>query len=759
MDGESLQDLRELVDLANHGALPCADPGVVVFIPAALTPAPLPGGGEGGEEELELLGLVTLAQQVPQRSFEHRSSDLLAHARLQKERKRHRELLHEESTAKMRAQETLKLIAYSHTNVAMTLGLSRQRLQDPHVQALLHVKLACKQKIRGLAAQDFQRTQDNSCRLVTHCCLDLQAQFAKEFMVGSAAVLDSPHRVLRRIVACSAQWDETSQHLATMPSQKIQAKTSKGQVGVQVMMMSGSMHVARQLRSNLGVPSIELSMHPFLAPATRLDAQDADHILAGMLRGLPFDLLDISQMHDITRANEAFLVNFSSDRAASNYVVVKWVCSHVHKNLGGLPIFIHVEPCALHGVALVKSRAPSAKNIVSALHSFSRWVRIEKNISALTDRMSEIITSSLKVRRAQRPPEIQQRGLKVIELLYGDLQTSEYLWRIDKRTQRKVKTRLHEELEALIGVVDFAGKGGAFVHWNYVEESSDDHRILDKPVGSSVCSSREESATRVAIPLLNFLVGRSWVTFTESRWTSVFCVLRRFTIGLAANRVLKDGLCEIKANFGLDGDDVEKSLEKLVQMDRSDYSAKNRLRLLRIVKTLCNEQTLWILAIMTVTLAPVEALQYALLGHRRNRASLSDLVHPTRSPIAIASGELLDLAIRFEDDRTSKWQLLSLLGGDLGNAEVRRASRKHLLQLSAGLTEIFELRLSQAPYRLAWLAYDEIQTEAKREIAKEFIAGPTDCASYWCRQLKVLCPTVEDLQRKKEKYMPMARSA
>ena len=154
---------------------------------------------------------------------------------------------------------------------------------------------------------------------------------------------------------------------------------------------------------------------------------------------------------------------------------------------------------------------------------------------------------------------------------------------------------------------------------------------------------------------------------------------------------------------------------------------------------------------MAVTLAPVEALQYALLGYRRNRASLSDLVHPTRSPIAIASGELLDLAIRFEDDRTSKWQLLSLLGGEFGNAEVRRASRKHLLQLSAGLTEIFELRLSQAPYRLAWLVYDEIQTEAKREIAKEFIAGPTECASYWCRQLKVLCPTVEDLQRTKRK--------
>ena len=95
--------------------------------------------------------------------------------------------------------------------------------------------------------------------------------------------------------------------------------------------------------------------------------------------------------------------------------------------------------------------------------------------------------------------------MKVIELLYGDLQTSEYLWRIDKRTQRKVKTRLHEELEALIGVVYFSGKGGAFVHWNYVEESSDDHRILDKPVGSSVCSSREESATRVAIPLSEFL--------------------------------------------------------------------------------------------------------------------------------------------------------------------------------------------------------------------------------------------------------------
>jgi hypothetical protein len=234
-------------------------------------------------------------------------------------------------------------------------------------------------------------------------------------------------------------------------------------------------------------------------------------------------------------------------------------------------------------VALVKSRAPLMKKVVVALYSFSRWVRQGKNLEALSDQIAIIITNTLQVRRAQRPGYLRARALRLIEALYGDLQNSKYLWRCCPKRNTMVKTPLLQELELLIETVDMT-RGEGFVYWNYVEEGCKDN-LLGKPVGSPFCETTEESAAQVVVPVLNFLTAKSWVTATESRWTNIFSVLRRFVIGLAINGVLSSALTAIRQQLDID-DSIEEALAKAVLHDRENFSAKSRLRLLRITKAL-----------------------------------------------------------------------------------------------------------------------------------------------------------------------------
>ena len=101
-------------------------------------------------------------------------------------------------------------------------------------------------------------------------------------------------------------------------------------------------------------------------------------------------------------------------------------------------------------------------------------------------------------------------------------------------------------------------------------------------------------------------------------------------------------------------------------------------------------------------------------------------------------------ATRFDSDEP-QWRLLGLLGGELHRAEVKLSARRHLLQLSAGMFDVFELRLQHVPHRLGWLCYDDISFETKADIVREFRSVNEDCLPAMCRRLRVLFPTADSL--------------
>jgi hypothetical protein len=82
----------------------------------------------------------------------------------------------------------------------------------------------------------------------------------------------------------------------------------------------------------------------------------------------------------------------------------------------------HADPCALHGMDLVKALAAPVKAIMSALYSLTRWLRVSKNRAQ--DSSYAIVARSLEVEFAERSGHCRDDGLHLIGLLYGDLESS-----------------------------------------------------------------------------------------------------------------------------------------------------------------------------------------------------------------------------------------------------------------------------------------------------------------------------------------------
>ena len=189
-----------------------------------------------------------------------------------------------------------------------------------------------------------------------------------------------------------------------------------------------------------------------------------------------------------------------------------------------------------------------------------------------------------------------------------------------------VKTTLHMDLLAMTENMDFSSDGVP-TFWNRASPDSDAHLTEEVPIGAKICASREAAIERVAAVVLNFLTGRAWLVATESRWTNVFTVLRRFVVGVAASKLLVKALEDVRLSLGND-DNLEEVLLKIIKQSEQDWTSKNKLRLVRVVKVLCDPEIQWTLAVMACTLAPIELCQYAVMGHEKTTGHFIRLGSP-----------------------------------------------------------------------------------------------------------------------------------
>ena len=70
---------------------------------------------------------------------------------------------------------------------------------------------------------------------------------------------------------------------------------------------------------------------------------------------------------------------------------------------------------------------------------------------------------------------------------------------------------------------------------------------------------------------------------------------------------------DVRLSLGND-DSLEEALLKIIKQSEQDWSSKNKLRLVRVVKVLCDPEIQWTLAVMACTLAPIELCQCAVMA-------------------------------------------------------------------------------------------------------------------------------------------------
>ena len=664
-----------------------------------------------------LAGIRPQRRKPEQRSHEHTA--VARHAKALKRSGAEKEVIRQQF---QHSQQQLAVVSA----LAPDATVQATALSDGQLVSI-RLLLACAPTRRG--GDQRPGLQAKCAAAVAACILQVQkACLVQRFQDVSSELL----RVFRpeRRSSCPAyrvhtycmQWDETSQKIRALATRSFpHAHVSHRQHASQIMMQHGCMHVDLFMEDD----SVSLS-EPLFVRGLVLKEQKADHLIEGLLRGQPLGLDVSSSVEALSGKCDAFVLSWTVDRAAVNSVVSRWLLSRC---LSASKVLCHVEPCWAHGVSLIKGRPTMGKRLAVSLNSLSYLLRTPRTLSALRECVARIIGRRLVVKQEPRLDVYRRRAQCLFETLFGP-DDAEYLYRFDKHGN-KVPGKVLEDIRTFLGLVDIDPDRHDLVHWCCGEG------------GNPCCTDREEAVERTTIAALNFLFGHGWETAAVSRWTHTNKLAKRWLVGTFAGQLLPQALKELQATWDVDASMIT-TLERLVAADSGDFSSQNKLRLLRICRTLCAPGAHVEMMLMVVTTKLADDMLYQILGHRRNRSSLFQLAHPASSPIPVFMGELSWLLTCWGGHEAA-WMLLSLVGGDFASADLRVQARRQILQLLAGCFDLFEVRLSSPPYNLLALCHSDLSVPQRRDLVRGFMAENYACLPPLAKRLRDMFGTIPDM--------------
>jgi hypothetical protein len=176
----------------------------------------------------------------------------------------------------------------------------------------------------------------------------------------------------------------------------------------------------------------------------------------------------------------------------------------------------------------------------------------------------------------------------------------------------------------------------------------------------------------------------------------------------------------VKTHWQLDAALIP-SLAREVAADNGNFPSRNKLRLLRVVQHMAKDLFSVYAALSFTASSTVDAVMFAVLGDSQHtRANMQTMVDPISSPISQCQANLLALLSEFAkasapNEFTDRWSLLGFCGGNVAdNVELRMEARKVVLQLSAGLLDVMEMRWCKPPYTLAVLSCPDAPVASKK---------------------------------------------
>ena len=182
------------------------------------------------------------------------------------------------------------------------------------------------------------------------------------------------------------------------------------------------------------------------------------------------------------------------------------------------------------------------------------------------------------------------------------------------------------------------------------------------------------------------MFGRAWVQASLARWSHATRLLQRFFVLCIANRVLPRSLSAVQVECGVDESAIA-ALTRMVAADQENWSARNKLRLLRIVQNLCPTITMPLVAIHLAAVLDVDRIMFSSLGDPSKGeppATITVFCNPSTSPIIIALDTLCGLLDEFGP--SNRWSFLEFCGRDVfEDVSIRCEARRQCFQLSAGV--------------------------------------------------------------------------
>ena len=106
-----------------------------------------------------------------------------------------------------------------------------------------------------------------------------------------------------------------------------------------------------------------------------LAQQTADSILEGMARTMPFFFDDDDELLPLCHAGSTVIVSLCCDRASANFRACAWLWQQMNSPVLRRLVLPLIEPCALHGIQLVKCRATGAKKLLTTMSSLGCLMR------------------------------------------------------------------------------------------------------------------------------------------------------------------------------------------------------------------------------------------------------------------------------------------------------------------------------------------------------------------------------------------------
>ena len=736
----ALVALGELAGAARPRRAPRRRPPPAADAPVLGAPAEAPAAIVPADQDgLEVDALAELAQAPPRR-YEQRSWQLLQHARDVRGQKRARLAASSEKERREKADGKLAEVCMNFPMVASALNIPITRPAMNEDRARVLARLAFGPSFRGDVRGRL--TQARAASVVGRAVSATQAACVDRLLGHAPNAEDAPPLFIRII---SWQWDESNQRCRAMLQRRFPGeKKSFGQTALCVMQQCGQVSTF-EVRGAGHAGSV-VEQEPMFVRGKVLESQSAAALLASVLPSYPLDVESLEAVCNAAYGCDVLCLAFCLDRAANNFKALSWWYKLLEG--GAMPINAvpFIEPCAAHGVALVKSRLCLDNAMYPMASVFSSLMRGWRFASALRDSVIIIVGANLVIERSEMPPEVEQHSQRLIEVLWGEGADSPMLYTTNAQGQR-VPTTFHEELKQLASVCKL-GLGvdvSQLTHHCWVVAGSDAHKA-GAAVGAPCCQSRQEAVEKVVAAFANVVLHRPWTRSCQSRWTAVVGLLRKLCVGFSCAGLLPAAVVHLRAHWQLsDSVSLEAELARAIAADAGDFASKNKLKLLRVAKRFGDDGALLHLGVEVSVITKVDAILTDILGGGADkmRANLASLVDENDSVVARSEQRLLRLV---EDWSGESWPLLQAFNCNFERRDHKMVARAAVLQEIAGLFDHFSQRLRHPPYSLFKLVDPAVPVGRRREVAGDFFGRPWHCQSLACRRILGLCPTVHDVE-------------